>query len=74
MGGRAAIRTEISVGDFVAFTLYLGMLTWPMIALGWVVNLFQRGAASMARIDRIIPPGAAAGTRYPEPAMKMVGL
>lgn len=53
VGGRAVIGGTISVGDFVAFTLYLGMLSWPMIALGWVVNLFQRGAASMARINRI---------------------
>jgi ATP-binding cassette subfamily B protein len=53
VGGRAVIQGTISVGDFVAFTLYLGMLSWPMIALGWVVNLFQRGAASMARINRI---------------------
>lgn len=53
LGGRAVIQGTISVGDFVAFTLYLGMLSWPMIALGWVVNLFQRGAASMARINRI---------------------
>jgi ATP-binding cassette subfamily B protein len=44
----------ISLGDFVAFSTYLVMLTWPMIALGWVVNLFQRGAASMARINRIM--------------------
>jgi ATP-binding cassette subfamily B protein len=54
VGGRAVIGGAISVGDFVAFTLYLGMLSWPMIALGWVVNLFQRGAASMARINRIL--------------------
>jgi ATP-binding cassette subfamily B protein len=53
VGGRAVMRGAITVGDFVAFTLYLGMLSWPMIALGWVVNLFQRGAASMARINRI---------------------
>jgi ATP-binding cassette subfamily B multidrug efflux pump len=54
LGGRAAMRGEISIGDFVAFSLYLGALTWPMIALGWVVNLFQRGAASMARINRVL--------------------
>jgi ATP-binding cassette subfamily B protein len=53
VGGRAVMRGSITVGDFVAFTLYLGMLTWPMIALGWVVSLFQRGAASMGRINRI---------------------
>jgi ATP-binding cassette subfamily B protein len=53
VGGRAVMRGSITVGDFVAFTLYLGMLSWPMIALGWVVSLFQRGAASMGRINRI---------------------
>jgi ATP-binding cassette subfamily B protein len=41
------------VGDFVAFGLYLAMLTWPMIALGWVINLFQRAAASMARLNQL---------------------
>src|SRR5690606_35292533 len=54
VGGRGVIQGDISVGDLVAFTLYLGMLTWPMIALGWVVNLFQRGAASMRRINQIL--------------------
>lgn len=53
-GGRETMRGVISPGDFVAFSTYLVMLTWPMIALGWVVNLFQRGAASMARINRIM--------------------
>src|SRR5215204_588154 len=50
LGGSLAVRGTITVGSFVAFGLYLGMLTWPLIALGWVVNLFQRGAASMARL------------------------
>jgi ATP-binding cassette, subfamily B, multidrug efflux pump len=54
IGGRAVMEGQMTVGDFVAFMLYLGMLSWPMIALGWVVNLFQRGAASMARINRIL--------------------
>jgi ATP-binding cassette subfamily B protein len=53
-GGRQAMTGAISVGDFVGFSMYLGMLTWPLMALGWVVNLFQRGAASMARINRIM--------------------
>jgi ATP-binding cassette subfamily B protein len=44
----------ISVGTFVAFGLYLGNLTWPLIALGWVTNLFQRGAASMTRVLEIL--------------------
>jgi ATP-binding cassette subfamily B multidrug efflux pump len=54
VGGTLAVRGTISVGAFVAFGLYLGMLTWPLIALGWVVNLFQRGAASMARLLEIL--------------------
>ncbi len=48
--GVRVVRGTITVGAFVAFGLYLGMLTWPLIALGWVVNLFQRGAASMTRL------------------------
>ena len=54
VGGTLAVRGTISVGAFVAFGLYLGMLTWPLIALGWVVNLFQRGAASTARLVEIL--------------------
>jgi ATP-binding cassette subfamily B protein len=50
LGGSLAVHGTITVGAFVAFGLYLGMLTWPLIALGWVVNLFQRGAASMTRL------------------------
>jgi len=53
-GGALTIRGVISVGAFVAFGLYLGMLTWPLIALGWVINLFQRGAASMTRLLDIL--------------------
>jgi len=53
-GGLQVMSGGISVGDFVAFTFYLALLTWPMIALGWVVSLFQRGAASMGRINRIM--------------------
>jgi ATP-binding cassette, subfamily B, multidrug efflux pump len=54
LGGAATLRGEITVGDFVAFGLYLAMLTWPLIALGWVINLFQRGAASMSRINTVL--------------------
>jgi ATP-binding cassette subfamily B protein len=53
-GGLQVIAGGITIGDFVAFTFYLALLTWPMIALGWVVSLFQRGAASMGRINRIM--------------------
>jgi ATP-binding cassette, subfamily B, multidrug efflux pump len=54
VGGVFAIRGTISIGSFVAFGMYLTMLTWPMIALGWVVNLFQRGDASMGRLAEIL--------------------
>ncbi|HWJ21320.1 MAG TPA: ABC transporter ATP-binding protein [Gemmatimonadaceae bacterium] len=52
-GGALALRGAISVGAFVAFGFYLSNLTWPLIALGWVINLFQRGGASMARLNEI---------------------
>jgi ATP-binding cassette, subfamily B, multidrug efflux pump len=52
-GGTLVVRGQITVGEFVAFGLYLAMLTWPMIALGWVINLFQRAAASMARLNQL---------------------
>ena len=53
-GGRDTIRTTITPGDFVAFISYLGLLTWPMMALGWVTNLIQRGRASLDRINHIL--------------------
>ncbi len=53
LGGRLTILQSISTGDFVAFMSYLGMLAWPMMALGWAINMIQRGAASMGRINRI---------------------
>jgi len=54
LGGTAVIRSAISLGDFVAFSQYLAMLTWPMISLGWAVNLLQRGRASLLRINRVL--------------------
>jgi len=54
IGGRNVILGRITIGDFVAFTFYLLQLTWPMIALGWVINLFERGSASMGRIQEIM--------------------
>ena len=54
LGGRQTITMTITPGDFVAFISYLGLLTWPMMALGWVTNLIQRGRASLDRINRIL--------------------
>ncbi len=54
LGGYLIIeRDSFMIGDFVAFITYLMMLTWPMISIGWVVGLFQRGAASQARLDAL---------------------
>lgn len=60
-GGRQAILLQITPGDFVAFISYLALLTWPLVALGWVMNILQRGAASMERINTLLE-------RAPEPA------
>ncbi len=54
VGGHLLLRDALSVGEFVAFGIYLNMLTWPLIALGWTINLFQRGAASMARLLEVL--------------------
>lgn len=53
-GGRMVITGDINLGDFVSFTMYLGLLGWPTRALGQVINVFQRGAASMDRINKIL--------------------
>jgi ATP-binding cassette subfamily B protein len=76
IGGREVLQGRISTGDFVAFLTYITLLTWPVIALGYVINLFQRGTASLARIHEIMtavpeiadtPEVAAAGP--PEPSI-----
>jgi ATP-binding cassette subfamily B multidrug efflux pump len=54
VGGHQVLLGRISVGSFVMFNTYMGMLVWPMIALGWVVNLMQRGGASLDRINQIL--------------------
>jgi len=53
LGGELTIFQSISTGDFVAFMSYLGLLAWPMMALGWAINMIQRGSASMDRLNRI---------------------
>ena len=54
IGGEAIIQGRITIGDFAKFIAYLMMLAWPMIAVGWVVNIFQRAEASMKRIDQMM--------------------
>jgi len=54
LGGRKVIFGQITTGDFVAFTSYLNLLTWPMMAMGWVTNLIQRATAAMNRINALL--------------------
>jgi ATP-binding cassette subfamily B multidrug efflux pump len=54
VGGHEVVAHRISVGQFTAFNVYMVQLTWPMIAVGWVVNLIQRGTASMVRIEELL--------------------
>jgi ATP-binding cassette, subfamily B, multidrug efflux pump len=67
-GGLLVMSGTVTVGEFVAFGVYLAMLIWPMIALGWAVNLVQRGAASMGRINQLFrEPPAITGAASPVP-------
>ena len=54
LGGREVLSNRITVGQFVSFSTYMMQLTWPIIALGWVINIFQRGTASLTRINEIM--------------------
>ena len=57
-GGKLVIESKITLGDFVAFIVYLYMLIWPVMAIGWVTNLVQRGATSLGRIYELISSSA----------------
>jgi ATP-binding cassette subfamily B protein len=69
VGGNQVLAGRISVGSFVMFNTYMGMLVWPMIALGWVVNLMQRGSASLSRINQILHERPT--IRAPRPSAKL---
>jgi ATP-binding cassette subfamily B multidrug efflux pump len=69
LGGLEAIAGRITLGDFVAFGIYVAYLIWPLIALGWVVNLFQRGSASMGRLNKIFETEPA--VRAPENPVRL---
>jgi ATP-binding cassette subfamily B protein len=77
-GGRQIIQGKLTLGEFVAFMGYLSLLTWPTIAVGWVINLFQRGTASMGRILEIMeaPPEihGEPGASAPEPVQGALEL
>jgi ATP-binding cassette, subfamily B, multidrug efflux pump len=73
LGGRMVIAHAITLGEFVAFGAYLAMLNWPMIALGWVVNLFERGEASMKRIHAILDASPGIEDESPLPVAQIRG-
>jgi ATP-binding cassette subfamily B protein len=73
LGGALVVRGVISLGEFVAFGAYLVMLHWPMIALGWVVNLFERGEASMGRIAALLDTVPAIRDENPSPTPPVRG-
>ena len=58
-GGRPFLSGQITLGALISFYTYLTLLVWPMIALGWVTNIFQRGAACMGRLNYILSSQAA---------------
>jgi ATP-binding cassette subfamily B protein len=68
-GGRLVILHRITVGDFTAFNTYMVLLTFPIIAVGWVINLFQRGTASIKRIDEILQAEPAIDDRRADAAI-----
>ena len=69
-GGHQVIAHRITVGQFVAFNTYLVMLIWPIIAVGWVVNLFERGTASVKRIDELLKAEPAIDDSAADPAIQ----
>jgi ATP-binding cassette, subfamily B, multidrug efflux pump len=63
-GGHLVLAHRITVGDFVAFNTYMILLIWPIIAVGWVINIFQRGTASVKRIDELLRATPAIDDRH----------
>jgi ATP-binding cassette subfamily B multidrug efflux pump len=74
IGGRDVIRGEITLGEFVAFNGYLVMLSWPMIAFGWVTNILQRGFASWRRMLEVLDQQPAISDARVTPAGRAADL
>ena len=72
-GGRRVVSGSISLGELVAFMVYVTRLTWPTIALGWVINVVERGSASMGRINRILAQKPDILDEKPLPVEKLKG-
>ena len=73
-GGREVVNGTITIGAFVAFNVYMGQLSWPMIALGWVVNLHQRGTASLGRLNQVLTEIPEIRDREPQRENREQGL
>lgn len=73
LGGRLVVSGAITLGEFVAFGAYLAMLQWPTIALGWVVNIFERGEAALARIHAILDAPVEIADHDPLPLLELGG-
>ena len=69
VGGHEVVAHRITPGEFVAFNTYMILLIWPIIAVGWVVNLFQRGTASVTRIDELLHAEPAIDESDADPAI-----
>ncbi len=69
VGGHQVLAHRITVGDFVAFNTYMVLLTFPIIAIGWVINIFQRGTASLKRIDELLRSEPEIDDREADPAI-----
>ncbi len=69
VGGHQVLAHRITVGQFVAFNTYMILLIWPIIAVGWVINIFQRGTASVKRIDELLKAEPAIDNRYADSAI-----
>jgi ATP-binding cassette, subfamily B, multidrug efflux pump len=74
LGSREAIRGRITVGEFVAFNAYLVMLSWPMIAFGWVTNILQRGMASWKRMLEVLDAATDIDDRFVTPAGRALAV
>ncbi|HAZ27989.1 TPA: ABC transporter ATP-binding protein, partial [Candidatus Acetothermia bacterium] len=77
MGGRAVLGGTLDLGGLVAITSYLGMLVWPMMAIGWIVNTLQQGSASMKRLEKIFaerPTIASPPDPRPIPASRRIEI
>jgi ATP-binding cassette subfamily B protein len=74
LGSRAVIAGRITIGEFVAFNAYLAMLSWPMIAFGWVTNMVQRGMASWGRMLEVFDAVPAVADPPPDRLVRLTSV